>query len=110
RAFAAFSRDAGATFDQPIRLDDGQTIGHVDAALLDDGSAVASWIETANGRAEWRMRRFNASGGRSAAQTIATIGPPRTAGYPHIVRRGDEVLFAWTETRTTVKTAAAKIP
>lgn len=109
RAFAAFSQDAGASFGQPIRLDDAQTIGRVDVALLDDGAAVASWIEPANGRAELRIRRVHASGARAAAQTVASVGAPRTSGYPRLIRHGDELLFAWTETQSTVKTAAARL-
>jgi len=112
RAFAAFSRDAGATFGAPIRLDEAQTIGRVDVALLDDGSAVASWIEPANGRAEFRIRRVDATGTRGPAQLVAAVGQAsgRTSGYPHIARAGSELLLAWTETRTTVKTASAKLP
>jgi hypothetical protein len=34
----AFSDDAGATFGVPIQVDDGNTIGRVDALLLSDGS------------------------------------------------------------------------
>lgn len=111
RAFAAFSQDAGATFGQPVRLDDGQSIGRVDVALLDDGSALASWIEPASGRAELRIRRVSASGGRGNAQTVASVGGAsgRTSGYPRLIRHGGELLFAWTETRSTVKTAAAKL-
>src|SRR5439155_4248240 len=52
RAFAAFSTDAGATFGAPIRLDEAGSQGRVGIALLEDGSAVASWIELANQRAQ----------------------------------------------------------
>src|SRR2546425_538622 len=110
RAFAAFSSDAGATFDAPIRLDDAGSLGRVGIALVDDESAVASWIEFANQRAQLRIRRIDRSGARGAAQTVAGVGAERTSGYPRLARRGDELLLAWTETsdgRSKVQTAVA---
>ena len=40
----AFSRDAGATFGQPIQVDDGESVGRVDTLLLADGSALVCWL------------------------------------------------------------------
>ncbi|MGI8835725.1 MAG: hypothetical protein ACR2H4_03690 [Pyrinomonadaceae bacterium] len=40
RVKVAFSNDAGATFGNPIQVDDGETVGRVDALLLPDGSAM----------------------------------------------------------------------
>jgi hypothetical protein len=110
RAFAAFSSDAGATFGAPIRLDDGGSLGRVGIALVDEESAVASWIEFTNQRAQLRVRRITASGARGRAQTVAGVGAERTSGYPRLARRGDELLLAWTETsdgRSKVRTAVA---
>ena len=107
-AFAAFSIDAGATFGAPIRLDDAASLGRVGIALMEDGSAVASWIEFANQRAQLRIRQIDASGARGAAQTVAGVGAERTSGYPRLARRGDELLLAWTETsdgRSAIRTA-----
>jgi len=109
RAFAAFSNDGGVTFGAPVRLDDAASQGRVGIALLADGSAVASWIELANQRAELRMRRIDAAGARGPAQSVA--GVERTSGYPRLARRGDELLLAWTETsdgRSAIRTAVAR--
>jgi len=51
QAFAAFSTDGGRTWGSPIRIDDASSLGHVDVEMLDDGSAVATWVEFANKRA-----------------------------------------------------------
>ena len=110
RAFAAFSNDAGATFGPPIRLDDTASQGRVGIALMPDGSAVASWIEFADQRAQLRIRSVGPSGARGPAQTVAGVGGGRASGYPRLVRRGDELLLAWTETsdgRSIVRTAVA---
>jgi len=112
RAFVAFSQDAGATFSAPIRLDDSESSGRVGIVMVDDRSAIASWIERIDKRAELRFRRVDSSGRRSAAQPVSTLGAGRSSGYPRIARRANEILFAWTEGaegETTVRTAAARL-
>jgi hypothetical protein len=96
-AFAAFSSDAGRTWSDPIRLDDGTSLGHVDVELLDDGSAVASWVEFADQRAQLRIRTVKPSAERSVAVTLAGTGEGYVTGYPRLARQGDELLLAWIE-------------
>jgi len=97
QAFAAFSQDAGKTFSQPIRIDDGGTLGRVEMELLPDGSALATWIEFADQRAQFRARRIEKNGTRSAPVTIAGIAGSRSSGYPRAAVANGEVVFAWTE-------------
>ena len=114
RAFAAFSKDAGRSFGPPIRLDDSMSLGRVDIELLADGSALASYIEHADGRAQFRVRRIEPSGARSEAVIVAGIDSGRTSGYPRIARSDDELTFAWVERDgdgvARVRTAAARVP
>ena len=125
QAFAAFSQDAGKTFSQPIRIDDGGTLGRVDLELLPDGSALATWIEFAplredasggkpGARAQFSVRRIEANGTRSAPVTIAGIAGSRSSGYPRAAVANGEVVFAWTEAADgkglQVRTAAARLP
>jgi hypothetical protein len=109
--FIAFSTDSGRTFGNPIRLDDTSALGRVDAALLADGSAIATWIEFADGKAQFRMRRVTASGERGAATTVTGLTANRASGYPRMARFGDELIFAWTESGTpsSVKTARVSL-
>ena len=97
RAYAAFSRDAGRTWDAPIRLDDGESNGQVDIELLDDGSAVATWVEFANERAQLRVRQVKPSRERSSSVVLAGQDAPRLSGYPRVVRDGSDLVFVWTE-------------
>lgn len=112
RAYLAFSSDAGRSFANPVRLDDDGSIGRVDVELLEDGSAVASWIESVGGRTEFRIRRVERTGATSAAITIAGIDGGRMSGYPRIARQGDTLVFAWTARDVTprVQTAFAQVP
>jgi hypothetical protein len=111
-AYAAFSTDAGHTWGAPIRLDDATSTGKVDVKLLEDGSAVASWIEFANQSTALKLRRIDPSGMRSAAVTVAT----RPGSFPRLARVGNDLLVAWTEgggapgTVQALKTAVARLP
>jgi hypothetical protein len=113
RAFAAFSTDAGRTWGTPIKLEDQESLGHVDIEMLDDGSAVATWVEFADNRSQFRMRRVEPSGARSASITVS--GESRVSGYPRLARSGNELVFAWTEGAESegmqrVRGAVAKLP
>jgi hypothetical protein len=120
QAYAAMSNDAGRSWGAPVRLDEAVSIGRVDVEMLDDGSAVATWVEFADGRSQLRMRRVEASGARSAAVSVAAgIEGGSSSGFPHLARHGDELVFAWTESAVqdkssepvlTVHTAAARLP
>jgi hypothetical protein len=110
-AFLAFSTDSGATFGAPIRLDETGTLGRVDVQLLEDGSALASWIEFGGGRAQLKARRVEASGHASPAFAVAGLAASRASGYPRMERFGGEVIFAWTDTGDApgVRTAALDV-
>ena len=126
QAHLAFSDDAGATFGNPIRVDDGGSLGRVDVELLPDGAALATWIEFVEqpvspkpsgegGRAQFRARRIDRNGARSAAVTISGIAGNRSSGYPRAAIANGEIVFAWTESidgggGLQVRTAAARIP
>ncbi|MDP2052377.1 MAG: sialidase family protein [Acidobacteriota bacterium] len=115
QAYLAFSSDAGRTYGAPIRVDDGGSLGRVDVALVPDGSAaVATWIEFADQRSQFRARRIDRTGARSAPVTIAGLAGGRSSGYPRMALNGRELVFAWTESSAggamQVKTATAVLP
>ncbi len=115
QAYLAFSADAGRTYGTPIRVDDGGSLGRVDVALVPDGSAaIATWIEFADQRSQFRARRVGRTGARSAPVTIAGLAAGRASGYPRMALNGGELVFAWTESgaggTTQVKTATARVP
>jgi hypothetical protein len=100
RAFVAFSRDAGRTFGAPVRVDDVATLGRVDVELMPDGSAMATWIELVEKKAEFKVRRIQPDGTRGAAIKVADMATSRSSGYPRLARHGNEMVFAWTEVVT----------
>jgi hypothetical protein len=112
RAMVAFSSNGGKTFGTPVRVDEAQTLGRVDAVMLDDGRAVVSWLEFVPGASEFRARIVSPDGTREPAFRVTASTADRQAGYPRMVRHGKELIFAWTSTRPApqVKTAIVRLP
>ena len=78
--------------------------------MLDDGTAVASWVEYAEGKTDLRLRRIDRSGARSAAQPIVAVSGGRASGFPRMARQGDELIFAWSESASeNDETGALKV-
>lgn len=117
-AFAAFSSDAGRTWTAPQRLDELGSLGRVDIEMLDDGTAVASWVEYAGGRTDFRLRRIDKTGARSPVVNIVAVSGGRASGFPRMARQGDQLTFAWSESASEndesgalkVSTAIAELP
>jgi hypothetical protein len=97
RSYAALSTDAGRTWGEPIRLDEAGSLGRVDVEMLEDGSAVTTWVEVANGRGQLRARRVERSGAKSPAIVIAGASGGRVSGVPRLARQGNQLVFAWVE-------------
>jgi len=112
RVLAAFSKDGGITFGDPVRVDDGETAGRVDVEILSDGSAIVVWIESRKGGADLRARRVFADGRRGPSTTIAPVDAGRSSGVPRVVRSKNELVFAWRSPGPSprVSVAVASIP
>ena len=111
RVKIAFSQDAGATFSQPIQVDDGESVGRVDTLLLPDGSALVCWLSGNVDGGAIKVRRVRADGSVGPPAIIARTDISRSSGFPRMARLGDEVHFAWTEfgKPSHVRTAATNI-
>ena len=96
RVEAAFSRDGGATFGKPVRIDTSNAIGRVDTLMLADGSALVTWIEGDTLLA----RRITPDGHAAPPTRIATVAGGRAAGVPRATLAGDTAYVAWTDPAT----------
>ena len=96
RVRLAFSADSGESFGPPVAVDDGNPVGRVDAILLEDGSAVVSWVEATPAGPSLRLRRIGADGSRDAAVAVVSAGAPLASGFPRMVRAGERLVIAWT--------------
>lgn len=95
----AFSKNGGASFGKPIRVDGGTPLGRVGINLLPDGSALVMWLEYVNNDAEIRTRVVRPNGRKETHTVIATVSGDRKSGYPRLARSGNRLLFAWVDTQ-----------
>jgi hypothetical protein len=107
----AFSTDAGRSFGPPIEVAHGNVIGRVDVVLLDDGRAVVSWLQSGTTGAELRAQPFTRAGTPGPGVLLAAASVQRSSGFPQMVRAGDGLLFAWTDSAASqqVRTAFARL-
>ncbi|MEK6612783.1 MAG: sialidase family protein [Gemmatimonadota bacterium] len=109
-----FSKDRGATWSAPIRIDDGQPIGRVDVEYLLDDGALVTWVErTGKGTAEIRARRVGADGALSKATIVEKTTDARPMGFPRITAARDlGVYVTWRElsTPSRLRMALLKVP
>lgn len=97
RVRVVWSVDGGATFAAPVRIDGGQPVGRVDVEFLADGAAAVSWLERIPPQTgEVRVRRVERGGTLGAPFTVATTSAARPSGFPKLVRRGADLIAAWT--------------
>jgi len=102
RAYLAFSRDGGASFGSPLRVDSGNPAGRVDLLMRDDGSVVVSWLErTGGGAADIRLRPVDAGGvSLGEARVVTTSSAERASGFPRMAQLPwdpGKILVAWTD-------------
>lgn len=103
----AFSKDNGASFETPIRIDLGKTVGRVDLELLDKTTALVSWME--EGRIMIRTVGIDKKLGIPI--TIASSSEKRSSGFPQISKDKDHVWIAWTDDSEEFrKIQTARIP
>lgn len=91
-----FSEDGGATFKTPVVINEGKTIGRVDVAMLNETSAMVSWMEGATIKAV----KVNKDGTKATPVVIAESSDARSSGFPQMTRAGDQLIFAWTDSKT----------
>lgn len=88
-----FSDNGGTNFNKPIRIDEGKPIGRVDVVLLDEKSAIVSWMEGADIKAV----KVNKDGTKENSIMIASSSDKRSSGFPQMTRSGKKLFFAWTD-------------
>lgn len=103
RVQVIFSSDGGATFNSPVKINESETIGRVDLLMLDDKSAMVSWMEGS----EIKAVRVYSDGKKEASMVIASSSESRSGGFPQMTKSGNRVVFAWSDTKEkTIKTSS----
>ncbi len=102
----ALSADGGASFDAPVLVAGGHTIGRVGTTLLDSGRIAVSWLDTELEQARIQLTLYSPQGEFISSSEIATTSPSRRSGFPIITAVGETVYVSWTDVvDSRVKTA-----
>jgi hypothetical protein len=105
QSFVAFSHDGGRTFGKATRVEDEGTLGRMQVALAPDGAAIVGWVEFANEKSTFKVRRIDAAGARGPSVAAAAVSGTR---FPRLALAKNEAVLAWTESEkesSRVKTA-----
>ena len=98
KTLLAFSADGGVRFGEPIRVDDGTSLGRVDVLWLENGTALVMWVERRPRVAEILVRQVWPDGRIGEELLVTTTSAGRDSGFPQMVQDGlGRVVFAWTE-------------
>ena len=105
-----FSQDSAATFGPALTLAADGALGHVDAVMLGDGSAVVSWLQAAaGGRGKLVLRRVAPGGEMGPVFEVSGNAPARSV--PQLGIAGEDLVLVWTEARDdTKRIASTRIP
>jgi len=99
RVQVAFSYDDGATWGDPILVDDATPLGRVDMEFLEDGSVAVVWLARTGAGGEIRGRRVGGDGTVDPAWTLVQTSGARSSGFPQLrpAPDGDGFILAFTD-------------
>ena len=103
-----FSEDAGANFSNPILIDDGHPLGRVDIVLVDEQTALVSWLEQLDEQGEIRLAKVNTNEKVGSSVTVTITNVSRQSGFPILEQYQEQYMLAWTQvdSLTRIKTTS----
>ena len=111
----SFSGFYGASFDEPIKINDLNAIGRVDVAFLNEKEVIVSYMEGDDDGTYLRIKKVSLDGKVSEPITISRIDGGRSTGVPQLEILNDEIFIVWTVSEDeinqlkTVKLSSANI-
>lgn len=101
-----FSKDGGETFGKPIRIDEGNSIGRVDVAMIDSATAFISWMEGG----QIKVVKVESNGTKENPILIGSSSDKRSSGFPQMTKSGNKLIFAWTDDKEkTIRVASLNL-
>ena len=104
----ARSDDGGQSWQTPVQVDDGNTLGRVSLQMIGPTDALVTWLEVAGEEARWRIRRI--SGARPGPPfTVGVSSRARDGGFPRTAVLGTDIFVAWTDPGTSPQSTAVRV-
>ena len=108
----AFSNDGGASFNPATVVDDSQPIGRVDVVMIDEQTALVSWLDKGTDEALFKVKTISKDNSPGQEQIISGMSSSRQSGFPQMEIVKNQVYWAWTELQdgtTVVRTAKMQL-
>lgn len=107
----AFSTDSGNTFGNAITIENTTVMGRLDIEMLDDGSAIVSYLDSSEGESVIMLQHVKANGALSKPFSVSETSGSRSSGFPRMVKKDDLIYLTWTEVGDELhaKTAAISL-
>ena len=97
----AISDDSGEHFSAPVDVIRTDTLGRVAVVTLDGGDAAVSWLQSTDSGGVINVRRISADGTLGPIHIVT--GTAAAFSVPQMVRLGNDLVFAWTESVDKVR-------
>lgn len=97
RVYAAFSKDRGASFGAPTRVDLGSALGRVDLCMVDHRRACIVWLQPEGKQTKIMMRVVTDTGAMTSPLSVGLTSAERESGFPRIAFNGDRIIIVWTD-------------
>jgi hypothetical protein len=93
----AFSDDAGISFEDTVRIDLGRPVGRVDLEMLQDGTAIVSWVEWSETGEALMLCRVQQGVGCAGRETLAINAAGSSINFPKIAILDRDIYVVWTQ-------------
>lgn len=91
----SFSKDSGENFMDPIEIHQEKAIGRVDLLMLDQETALISWMESSEDMALLKIAKVGIDGNIEKVFTVEEIDASRSTGFPQMELVDDQIYMAW---------------
>ena len=92
-----FMDDSGASFQEPIIVDDSVSVGRVDIVMIDNQSAYVSWLDLEGETPFIKFRKVSRDGSMNDLTIVSETSASRGSGFPQMEVIDDTLYFAWTD-------------
>ena len=103
-----FSKDNGKSFDIPVEISSGKTMGRVDVAFLDKDTVLVSWMESTDDGADLKIVKVNSEGKKFEPVVVTKLSSARASGFPQLEIVNGIVYVAWNHIEDKITTIKIK--
>ncbi|MEX0769914.1 MAG: hypothetical protein WD035_04220 [Balneolaceae bacterium] len=110
RVMLAQSTDGGRSFEQPVRIDNGNSMGRVDVKFRDTGALYVSWLDQDEKFGRIYLREISPAGELHPPVLMGNTEKGRGSGFPRMAVSENGIIFGWTQTDPFIHARNAYYP